>query len=187
MRARVWTGVAGAVLASLLAGRAMADTGTNELTVSQSFQLRAQVVSGCLLGTGASDVTTFGTLSFGQFASLPGDVNRVTTAGTGSIVLQCTPGMAVSIALNTGLNATATVTAGRYLANGSERLRYQLYQDAAYNTVWGDATNGGTALSVTFPSSGVAQTYPVYARLFAVTPMPSAGLYSDTVTVTITY
>nr|WP_276583968.1 spore coat U domain-containing protein [Pseudomonas sp. RIT-PI-AD] len=164
-----------------------ADTGTNELSLAQSFQLRAAVVAGCLLGSGASDTTTFGTLSFGQFSSLPSDVSLSSTLGSGSIVMQCTPGLAVSIALNAGLNASGSIAGGRYLAKGSERLRYQLFQDAAYSTVWGDNSNGGTSMSLTFPASGGTLAYPVYARLFAVATMPSAGLYSDTVTVTISY
>lgn len=163
-----------------------ADTGLDELSVSQSFQLSATVIPGCLLGSGASDSSSFGTLAFGQFASLDSDRQLTSSVGAGSIVLQCTPGTALSIALDSGLYS-ASVATGRWLGKGNERLRYQLYQDAGSNTVWGDDGNGGVSLAVSFPLGGEVQSYPVYARLFAVSPLPSAGIYSDTVTVTISY
>lgn len=164
----------------------LADTGTNELRVDRLFQVRAVVTQGCLLGTGASDVSSYGNINFGQISSLSSPVNRTSTPGSGSIVLQCTPGTRLTIGIGSGAN-TASVAAGRFLAKGSERLRYQLYQDAAFNTVWGDGSNGAAALSTTFPAAGGTQSYPVYARLFSVTPMPSAGIYNDVVTVTISY
>ncbi|MGG2398009.1 spore coat U domain-containing protein [Pseudomonas sp. SH1-B] len=165
-----------------------ADTGVNDQIVSQSFQLRAEIVPGCLLGTGASDATSFGNMSFGQISNLPSNLDIVSTPGNGSIILQCSPGTAVSLSLNAGLNTGgAGIGTGRYLARGTERLRYQLYQDAARSVVWGDDSNGGTRMSINFPGGGASQTYAVYARLFSVSPMPSAGIYTDTITVTVSY
>ncbi|AEB58740.1 Csu type fimbrial protein [Ectopseudomonas mendocina] len=162
------------------------DTGVNDQIVSQSFQLRAEIVPGCLLGAGGSDATSFGSISFGSISTLPSNLDAASTPGNGSIVLQCSPGTAVSISLNAGLNASS-VGGGRYLARGAERLRYQLYQDAARSLIWGDGSNGGTRLSVNFPVGSATQTYTVYARLFAVSPLPSAGIYTDTITVTVSY
>lgn len=164
----------------------LADTGTNELRVDRLFQVRAVVTQGCLLGSGASDLSSYGTISFGQISNLNSAVNRTSTPGGGSIVLQCTPGTRLTIGIGSGANA-GSVSGGRFLTMGTERLRYQLYQDAAFSTVWGDGSNGAAALSTTFPAAGGTQSYPVYARLFNVTPMPSAGIYSDVVTVTISY
>ncbi|MBH3341750.1 spore coat protein U domain-containing protein [Pseudomonas mendocina] len=162
------------------------DTGVNDQIVSQSFQLRAEIVPGCLLGTGGSDATTFGNISFGQISTLPANLDTASTPGNGSIVLQCSPGTAVSLSLNAGLNASS-VGGGRYLARGAERLRYQLYQDAARSVIWGNGSNGGTRMSINFPAGGATQTFTVYARLFSVSPMPSAGIYTDTITVTVSY
>lgn len=171
------------LLAALQAG---ADTGTNELRVDRQFQVRAVVTAGCLLGSGGSDVSSYGNINFGQISSLNSAVSQTSTPGSGSIVLQCTPGTPLTIGIGSGAN-TGNVAAGRFLAKGSERLRYQLYKDSAFSNVWGDGSNGATALSATFPSAGGTQNYPVYARLFSVTPLPSAGLYSDVVTVTVSY
>ncbi len=165
---------------------AQGDTGINDQIVSQSFQIRAEIVPGCLLGAGGSDATSFGSISFGQISALPSNLDTASTPGNGSIVLQCSPGTAVTIAFNAGLNASS-VGGGRYLARGAERVRYQLYQDAARSIVWGDGSNGGTRMSINFPVGGATQTYTVYARLFSVSPLPSAGIYTDTITVTVSY
>jgi len=80
-----------------------------------------------------------------------------------------------------GGNATQRLMANT--TSATQTLGYQLYQDAARTQVWG---TGSLAKIVTnFPLT--TQTYPVYARLFAVTPLPTAGTYTDTVTVTLTY
>ncbi|WP_275545262.1 spore coat U domain-containing protein [Pseudomonas sp. Marseille-Q0931] len=165
---------------------ARGDTGVNDQFVSQSFQLRAEIVPGCLLGAGGSDATSFGSISFGSISTLPANLDTASTPGNGSIVLQCSPGTAVTLSLNAGLNASS-VGSGRYLARGAERLRYQLYQDAARSVIWGDGNNGGARLSINFPVGGATQTFTVYARLFSVSPLPSAGFYTDTITVTVSY
>lgn len=184
MAARVLGGFL--ALLSMLTGIPLwADTGVNDIPINKVFQVNAAIAPGCILGSGSADVTTFGTISFGQISTLPSNLNVTSTLGAGSIQVQCTPNTSLSIAINAGLNSS-NISTGRYLIKGAETLRYQLYQDSG-TTIWGNGTNGTTAKSLTFPASGLTQTYPVYARLFAVTPMPSAGIYTDTVTVTITY
>lgn len=59
---------------------AQSDTGVNDLTKSQPFTVNATVVKGCVLGSGVSDVTTFGTLNFGQLSSLSNAVSVVPAA-----------------------------------------------------------------------------------------------------------
>jgi spore coat protein U-like protein len=162
-----------------------ADTGVNDTPINKPFLVKAAIVNGCILGSGGADVTTFGSINFGQVSLLPSNVDVTSTTGAGSILLQCTPGTSLTIGLNSGLN-TSSIATGRLLIKGAETLRYQLYQDAG-TTIWGNGTNGGTVKSLTFPAGTATVAYPVFARLFAVTPMPSAGIYSDTVTVTITY
>jgi len=86
-------------------GAASADTGSNELTLTASFQLSASVQAGCVLGGGSTDATSFGSIDFGQLASLSADVKVASTVSGGSIQLQCTPGTALTISLNSGANA----------------------------------------------------------------------------------
>ncbi|HFH3654322.1 TPA: spore coat U domain-containing protein [Pseudomonas aeruginosa] len=151
--------------------------------ISRAFQVQAVVANGCAFGTAISDnAYDLGTLSFGTLGNLASPVNVASSSGAGSIVLTCTPGMTVSVALDYGVNGGSSQ---RYLkrVSGNETLAYQLYQDAAYSQVWG---NGALARTIAnFPAS--TQTYTVYARLFAVGNLPSAGNYRDTVTVTLSF
>lgn len=165
-----------------------ADTGVNDQTVQQAFRLSATIQAGCILGSGGSDVASYGTIDFGTLSTLPANVDVASASGAGSIVLQCTPGTTVTIALDNGLNASGSIASGRNLKNtaSTETLGYQLYQDANRSTVWGNGSNGGSTLSITAANSA-ARTLPVFARLFARTPTPSAGTYTDTVTVTVSY
>jgi spore coat protein U-like protein len=173
------------VLLCLLSATGRADTGVNDTPITKAFVVKAAIANGCILGSGAADVTSYGNISFGQVSLLPSNVDVTSATGAGSILLQCTPGTSLTIGISAGLNAT-NISGGRFLIKGAETLRYQLYQDTG-TTIWGNGTNGGTVKSLTFPAGTATVAYPVFARLFAVTPMPSAGIYSDTVTVTITY
>lgn len=165
-----------------------ADTGTNDQTVQQAFQVSATIQAGCILGSGGSDVASYGTIDFGTLSTLPANVDVASSSGAGSIVIQCTPGTTVTIALDNGLNATGSIASGRNLKNTAtaETLGYQLYQDSNRATVWGNGSNGGSTRSLTAATSA-AQTLQVFARLFPRTPTPSAGTYTDTVTVTVSY
>lgn len=184
LRAPMLARLLGALLL-VLSAFSCADTNVNDTPIQKNFLVKAAIVNGCILGSGAADVTSFGSINFGQVSLLPSNVDVTSTTGAGSILLQCTPGTSLTIGISAGLN-TSNIASGRFLNKGAETLRYQLYQDTG-TTLWGNGSNGGTVKSLTFPAGSATVAYPVFARLFAVTPMPSAGIYSDTVTVTITY
>lgn len=151
-------------------------------TASDSFQVSAVITSGCALGSSSDSSTDFGTLSFGTMSAISASVDVASSSGSGSIVVTCTPGTSMTIALDYGAHGGSS--SQRYMANSNgATLAYQLYQDASYSTVWGDGTLAYSVSS--FPTT--TQTYTVYGRLFAVDGMPDAGSYSDTVTVTLTY
>lgn len=166
---------------------AQSDTGVNNLTKSQPFTVNATVVKGCVLGSGVSDVTTFGTLNFGQLSSLSNAVSVVSNSGAGSVLFRCNPGLSVTLALGVGNHVTGSIAGGRKLQNAvtSETLLYQLYQDSNYATLWGDGANGGAAQTVA--ATGSTQEIKVYARLFSTSTLPTNGVYSDTVLLTVTY
>lgn len=145
------------------------------------FKVSAQIASGCSLGGAGTQAADFGTLSFGSMSSLYSNVDVASGAGAGSIVIACTPGIAISIALDYGVNGGSATN--RYMANGGNALAYQLYQDSNRTSVWG---NGALARSISsFPNT--TQTYTVYGRLFATNGFPPPGAYTDTITVTLTY
>nr|WP_252318888.1 spore coat U domain-containing protein [Candidatus Symbiopectobacterium sp. PLON1] len=113
----------------------------------------------------------------------PLNVDVASSAGSGSIVVTCTLGTSVSIALDYGTNGGSSTQ--RYLKNsaGTRTLPYQLYRDVARSQVWGTGTLALTVSS--FPST--TQTYTVYTRYFGATPLPAAGQHTDSVTIKVTY
>ncbi|MGK3124893.1 spore coat U domain-containing protein [Candidatus Pantoea formicae] len=150
-------------------------------STTDSFQVTAAITNGCAFGSNSSASADFGTLDFGSMSAISSPVDVASSSGAGSIVVTCTPGTAITLALDYGENGGSA--SARYLSNGSATLAYQLYQDAAHTKVWG---SDSLAYSVSsFPES--TQTYTVYGRLFATTGLPASGTYRDTVTVTLTY
>ncbi|WP_370520304.1 spore coat U domain-containing protein [Serratia sp. YC16] len=156
-------------------------------TVSQGFTVNASIIKGCVLGSGVTNVTSFGSMSFGQVASLSSPIKIVSSAGAGSILIRCNPGLSVSLALNVGNNVTGSIASGRKLLNSatSETLVYQLYQDTNYTVLWGDGGNGGAVQTVS--STGSTQEIKIYASLMASSTLPTSGTYNDTVLVTVSY
>ncbi|WP_241609572.1 spore coat U domain-containing protein [Rosenbergiella australiborealis] len=151
-------------------------------TTTATFQVSAIIKNGCALGTSsASSTSNFGTINFGTMTAITANVDTASTTGAGSIIVTCTPGMAITIALDYGVNGGSATK--RYLALGQHLLGYQLYQDASHSVVWG---LGSLAYSVSaFPQT--TQTYTVYGRLFSSSTLPTTGTYTDTVTVTLAY
>jgi spore coat protein U-like protein len=117
-------------------------------------------------------------VAFGAVSTLSANVDS-----TGNFTVQCTNGTAFQTGLSAGNGAGATTAVRLLTGPGSATIAYALYQDAARTVNWGNAlgvdTKSGTG-------DGTAQSNTVYARV------PSqasnvAGVYSDTVIVTVTY
>ncbi|EHK64924.1 Csu type fimbrial protein [Achromobacter arsenitoxydans] len=109
----------------------------------------------------------------------------LTSAVTASsqISVRCTNANAFSVALNGG-SVAGNVSARRMKhATAADTVGYQLYQDAAYATVWGDASGGAPRAGV---GTGANQTFTVYGRVPA-QPTPRPGAYKDVITATITF
>ncbi len=73
----------------------------------------------------------------------------------------------------------------RGLRFGSHVLQYNLYSDSALTHVWGDGTSGGSPVMHTVRKS-IPLVVPVYGTIPAQQDV-RAGVYSDQVTVTITW
>jgi spore coat protein U-like protein len=71
----------------------------------------------------------------------------------------------------------------RQMANGSERLDYYLYLDAARTAIWGDSSSNQYTSS---PANGVTYEVPVYGLIPAQRDV-SAGPYSDSLVVTLNW
>lgn len=139
-------------------------------TTTTTFAVSATVLTVC--GVIATP------LIFGNYnPSSSSDLDAVNTA-----TVTCTIGTSYNIGLDAGTGSGATVTT-RKMTSSSNLLNYSLYQDAARTTIWG-TTIGTNTISAT---AGLLPTvHNIYGRILKEQSVPS-GLYSDTITVTITY
>lgn len=132
-----------------------------------ALDIRARVVSACVL---AEDAAQGG--SFGSHAGL---ANRITLAGT-AVRLRCAPGIPYSVALGPGQNSLEGQR--RLKSKGSNWVPYRLYLDAALSTVWDEAQVYSAI------ADGSVQSIPLYG-LIGAQATPPAGVYQDVVQVIV--
>jgi fimbrial chaperone protein len=109
------------------------------------------------------------------------DGDRILSANvdaTGQVRVTCTQSSGYSVGLGVGSFTPTT----RRMLKGGEFVTYGLYQDSARNQGWGDTVGA----MPTGTGTGLTDTYTVYGRVMP-QATPSAGTYSDTVAVVITY
>ncbi len=168
-----------------LALLALSVTGAHAATVTGQLGIAAVVGAGCQVNNSnvSSGQVNFGNLNFGNINTI-NDTHidaQTTGSGSGSIVMECSDGTTFTIALGNGLHYTNST---RSMVNGSQAgvfLSYNLYQDATRSQVWDDSSPlSGTA-------NGSAETYHVYGRIPGGQAGISAGNYSDTVQVVISW
>jgi spore coat protein U-like protein len=104
------------------------------------------------------------------------------TPGTATISITCTGGGAYTVGLGNGLH---NVAAQRNLVSGVKILAYDLFQDLARGTRWGDAGAG----LVSGTGSAVQQDLTVYGAVTTGQTLVSGNgvPYTDTVLVSVTY
>lgn len=132
-------------------------------------------VNSCQLST---NNINFGT--YDVFSGLPTD-------STGQITYSCQGlqiGSVIRIELGKG---NSNIFIPRQLRQGSDALNYNLYRDAARQSVWGDGTQGTSRFTrsqlITASPQG---TLTIYGRIPSRQNV-SAGTYTDSVTVTISF
>ncbi len=144
-----------------------------------NFNVTATVTNSCL-------VTSTTDIAFGAYD--PADANATANLDAqGSVSVRCTRGTVANVALGQGLNAAAgstCVTPLRQMAAGTERLRYDIYQNTTRTTTWGcDLANDQTFTSA---SSIVPTVLTTYGRVPAGQDV-AAGSFTDTVVATVTF
>jgi spore coat protein U-like protein len=156
---------------AIVAGSLLSAGQSYAASASGSMDMSMTVVDYC-------EVKTGGTLTF-----LPSNAWWNSNVDTnGSFQVQCTNGTAYQVGLDNGAHASGGV---RRLNSGSEYLNYQLFQNVGRTTAWGD-----TLASTTLQSQmgdGDPQTLNVYGRVPSGQTAPTAGTYTDTITITVTY
>ena len=168
---KISLGLAGAL--ALAAGSASAGT------VSGSLPVSASVAASC-------KIASINAIAFGSYD--PANVNATTPLDAqGAVNVSCTKGDAVSVTLDQGANATAASTCvapARQMADGTNRLAYNVYSDTGRTTAWGcDTTN---SVAFTSASASTPTTLTTYGRVPAGQDVP-AGSYADTITVSVAF
>lgn len=141
-------------------------------TDTTTFQVTATVNEVCSVT--ATD------LAFGIY-----DPSASDNENTSTITVNCTKGTNYSIGLNEGTAAGATVTTRQMEdAVSSDLINYSLYSNSSRTVNWGNTQNTDTVDVAS--ATGAAENHTVYGRIPA-GQYVTAGSYSDTITVTVTY
>ncbi len=148
-------------------------------TKSATIGFAAEVLSACSVGsTNPGNLGQFGTLDFGTHFSLSSVINMAGTVGNGALRVNCLSSTPYRVLISAG--GSGNVSARRMTGPGTEQVAYNLYTAANYLTVWDNS------VGVTGVGNGSDQYLPVYGRVPA-QATPAAGVYSDTVIVTVSW
>lgn len=142
-----------------------------------NLNVSATVSANCTISTSA--------LAFGAYDPVSANASTPLT-GTGGVTVTCTTGSGATITLGQGSNADTGSTDAlplRRMSDGASAfLDYELHQDAARTTLWGNTPGTGVAHS----GDGTATAITVYGQVAAGQNVPS-GSYGDTVLATVTF
>ncbi|PXX42098.1 Csu type fimbrial protein [Undibacterium pigrum] len=150
------------VLCLCTTANGFAATSTGTLSVSST------VLSACSV-TGAS-------MAFGSYTATQID-------NSAAISITCTNGTAYNIGMDAGGGSGASTAVRKMTGSVSGTLNYSLYKDSGRSVVWGNTVGTDTLLGT---GTGAAQSVSVYGRVPS-GQIADAGVYSDSVTITLTY
>jgi spore coat protein U-like protein len=117
--------------------------------------------------------------------------NSMATNGAGSVTVNCSLVgiisllVAYQIQFSTG---SSNSFSQRTMNNLSDQLGYNLYTDAARSIVWGNGSPGTSVVSDGYllGLGPVIRDYPIYLQIPPSQFVP-AGVYNDTITITLVY
>lgn len=146
---------------------------------TQTFQVNASIVRGCSVvsGTGGE----LGTLNFGSHSGVTRGVVSTQFVPHTALSLACTPGVALSMSINGGQHYASVRNMQR--AEGTERVSYRLYSSSSLAANSEIGVNQTVAVPVS-DASTIALTLFGVAQLTGLSP---AGVYSDQLTVTLSW
>jgi len=114
--------------------------------------------------------------------------------GTGTMTAICTVNShknTLTVDLSAGASGSFTTrTMTTTVGTTTDSLNYNLYQDAANTVIWGDGTGGSQVDTVTITRHGNNNTISTNLTVYgAVAPAqdPAAGIYTDSIIVTVNF
>lgn len=122
-------------------------------------------------------INSVSSLNFGAFDTL----SDMDDDSAGNVRYSCQGGATVQIALS-GLRSDKT----RQMLSGADVLVFNVFQDAARSIIFGDGSNGASALTVGRVPNNAQQTTQFYGRIPGGQDVP-AGAYTATLVVTVNF
>lgn len=154
-----------ALLALVYSGPALAQTATN------TFDVTITIAADC-------QVTATQPLNFGTSGVLTAVINQTST-----LEVTCTTGTPYSIGLSAGAAVGGTTALRGMTSPAANIITYQMFRNVGRTLNWGNTAPTDTVASV---GTGSAQPFTVYGRV-PVQSTPATGVYTDTVTTTVTF
>ncbi|NWL22929.1 Csu type fimbrial protein [Pseudomonas umsongensis] len=158
-------------------------TGVAQAAVSGQIQARLTLIAGCEVTNGGnpdSPVSDFGTLDFGQQGPTWNNPikARIGNQASGKLNVACNPSVTgFTVTIDGGTHGDGTT---RRLSNGRRTIAYQLFLDASGNRSYSIGQQHNFAVT-----SGAQIPIPVFGSVVANTRALPAGIYTDTLTVTL--
>jgi spore coat protein U-like protein len=159
--------------------RIIAATLAAAVMASSAPVLASSTATGALINTAtvlSACAVVGSTIAFGNYTSTQIDQ-------TGNIAVVCTNGTSYTIGLDAGAGTGATTSVRKLSGTLGGTLNYALYRDSGRTNNWGSTIGTDTQAGT---GNGLIQNLTVYGRI-ASAQTPLAGVYTDTVTVTLTY
>lgn len=155
--------IAAALGVAAFSSNAVALIATNTIAVS------ATISAACSVATSA--------LAFGTFPTTVGGNHDLTS----SLNVTCATGLPYTVGIDVGNNALGSV---RRLSDGASHfITYEVYSDSLGGTPWDVPATS----IISGTGNAAAQPFNVFARIPSTATTPTAGAYTDTLTVTVTY
>ena len=153
--------------------------------LSRNRLLLASIAAICVLSASSASAAPSCTISttsvnFGNYNVFGG----APTDSTGTITFNC-KGNANNIVITLSKGGSATYNPRTMLKSG-EALNYNLFQDAARTSIWGDGSGGTSTYTNANPANNTDINVTVYGRV-PIGQDVSAGAYSDTVSAVINF
>ncbi|MEX3777445.1 spore coat U domain-containing protein [Pseudomonas sp. MYb118] len=154
-----------------------------QAAVSGQVYARLTIIAGCEVSNGGSTgspVSDFGTLDFGEQGPTWSNPIRASLGqgGGGRLNVACDPSVnGFTVTIDGGTHGDGTT---RRLSNGRQTLPYQLFVDASGNQSYSIGQQHNFAVT-----HGTQIPIPVFGAVVANTRAIPAGVYTDTLTVTL--
>lgn len=158
------------LIAALMAATGYASMAAASGSYTTNFDATITIENSC-----DASITSVNDLDFGTATLADTNVDSTT-----DITVKCT----TDAAYNIGLTAASGGTGSRVMSGPGTDIGYEMYSDSGHTNVWGDTIGTDT---VSDTGDGSNQTHTVFGRVANIPGTATAGNYSDTVTVTVSY